>query len=152
MSEVERVDTSREVETVDPSPPESEAVKARAASPPTQQSAPFRVTLSDLLYGNAELRESRRSISLWFSYNLWPELACIQRSSSQIKLEKLRVPLSANLSWFEESSQLRFRKESITVILMLRRRFKIWIRCSRPFCSIQEYRETAGTLWFSIAR
>ena len=87
----------------------------------------------------------RRSISLWFSYNLWPELACIQRSSSQIKLEKLRVPLSANLSWFEVSSQLQFRKESITVILMLRKQFKIWIRCSRLFCSIQGFRMTAGT-------
>ena len=46
-----------EVERVDPSPPAT-AAKSKAASPPTKQSAPFRMTLSELMYGNAELRES----------------------------------------------------------------------------------------------
>ena len=46
-----------EVERVDPSPPAT-AAKSKAASSPTQQPAPFRMTLSELLYGNAELRES----------------------------------------------------------------------------------------------
>ena len=54
MSEVEGVVPSK---AVVPSPPAKEAT-SEAALPPAQQSTPFRMTLSDLLYGNAELRES----------------------------------------------------------------------------------------------